>query len=80
MIIIKVELHSAITGKTTEIGRMEIINDGSSDDAEVGNYNINLMRRGTTKTIQRRARVENHKRKNNSVWNLISKGLKNLGI
>jgi len=28
MIIIKVELWSAITGKTTELARMSIVNDG----------------------------------------------------
>lgn len=44
MIVVKVELHSAITGKVSEIGRMEICNTGEGT-SEVGEYSVCLMRR-----------------------------------
>lgn len=75
MIVVKVELHSAITGEVTEIGRMNIINDGTGD-ADVGNYNVLLMRRGTTRRVQRGGRVEGHSRKSLPIWALVSKALK----
>ena len=30
MLVVRIELHSAVTGKVTEIGRMTITNDGYS--------------------------------------------------
>lgn len=38
MIIVRVELHSAITGRVTELARMGIINDGTSEINAKGNY------------------------------------------
>lgn len=80
MIVVKVELHSAITGQISEIGRMHITNDGSSDNVRRGNYNVSLMRRGTTDQVQRRSRVEKFPRLALSVWVLVARALKNLGI
>lgn len=75
MIVVKVELHSAITGQVTELGRMHVSNDGTSRDPSYGNYDVKLFRKGT-KTIQREGRVEKHARKSLSIWSLLSKALK----
>lgn len=74
MIVVKVELHSAITGKVTEIGRMKITNDGTGD-INKGNYDVKIMRKGSVNTVQKTARVENHSRLNESVWKLVKKAL-----
>jgi hypothetical protein len=31
MLVVRVELHSAVTGKVTELGRMIVANDGTGD-------------------------------------------------
>lgn len=74
MIIVKIELHSAITGRVTEIGRMRLCNDGTSDNATRGAYNVEVMRRGTDK-VQKRGRVENYPRLAYSVWELVRRAL-----
>jgi hypothetical protein len=79
MLVVKIELHSAITGKVTEIGRMHIVNDGTGD-VERGNYNVELMRRGTERKVQRFGRVTNHARLSYSVWRLVSKALAAVGF
>lgn len=80
MIVIKVELHSARTGKISEIGRMTISNDGTGKHPQSGNYNIRLMRRSTTSTIQKECRVEGYSRLSSPIWSLVYKALANLGF
>lgn len=80
MIVVKIELHSAVTGKTSELGRMVICNDGTAVNPKRGNYTVDLMRRGTTDKVQRRSRVEKYPRLAFSVWVLVARALKNLGI
>lgn len=77
MIVVKVELHSAITGQTTELGRMTIINDGTGSN-EIGHYDVRTMRKGTKNVPNRIGRVEDHKRLTYSIWTLIAKGLRSL--
>jgi hypothetical protein len=79
VIVVKVELHSAITGEITEIGRTIIYNDGSGD-ALTGNYGVRVMRKGTTETIQREARVEKHARQSLPIWVLIRRALEAAGF
>ncbi len=79
MIVVKIELHSAITGEVSEIGRMHIVNDASGDSTR-GNYATALMRRGTTATVQRRGVVKGHARLAYSVWVLVAKALAGLGF
>lgn len=79
MILIKVELHSAITGKVTEIGRMTIANIGLSPDKTEGDYDVRLMRRGTTNIVNRTGKVFKHKRLSQSIWKLVSKALNSCG-
>lgn len=79
MIVVKVELHSAITGKVSEIGRMHIVNNGTGDH-RVGNYIVRLMRRGTTHRVQKTGSVENHARLSRPVWDLVVKALTSVGF
>lgn len=79
MLVVKVELHSAITGEVSEIGRMRIINDGTAPDRR-GNYNIELMRRGANHRVQRSGRVFDHPRLTQSVWQLVAKALESVKV
>lgn len=80
MIVVKIELHSAITGNVTEIGRMHIANDGTGDSRR-GNYNVELFRRGSgTERVLHEARVENYPRLSLSVWHLVFRALKGIGL
>lgn len=76
MIIVRVELLSATTGKLEEIGRMTISNRGDAASGDLGNYDVDLMRRGTEDKVLRRGVVMDHKRLTYSVWTLVSKALK----
>lgn len=79
MIVIKVELHSAITGKVTELGKMHIVNDGSSRDPNIGHYLGGVFRKGSDNQITRRSSVQSHRRNDKPIWNLIAKMLINMG-
>lgn len=70
MIVVKVEPHSAATGKVTEIGRMVIANDGTGSH-DRGNYIARLMRRGTIDVVQKTAEVRDYARLSCPVWNLV---------
>ncbi len=74
MIVVKVELHSANTGKVTEIGRMNISNDGTGSRTR-GHYDVVMMRRKTTNTVQRRGRVQDYPRLSYTVWELVKRAL-----
>jgi len=74
MIVVRVELHSAVTGSVTEIGRMTLSNDGTGGE-RFGSYDVELMRRGTIDKVHNKARVERHARKSLSVWILVRKAL-----
>lgn len=78
MIVVRVELHSAVTGQVTEIARMDICNEGGT--SELCDYGAYVMRgrdRDTLakRTVQRRARVLRHPRLREHVWNLVTKAL-----
>lgn len=79
MILIKVELHSAITGKVTEIGRMQIYNDGTGT-SKSRNYGVRLMRRGTKDVVQRTGEVKGHASLSLSIWKLVAKALLAVGF
>lgn len=83
MIVVRVELHSAVTGKVTELGRMHIANDGTGT-ASKGHYDGYTIRGRSREALdvgvpQRRARVENYSRESQHVWNLVSLMLKAMG-
>jgi len=86
MLVVRIELHSAITGKVTEIGRMIVSNDGKTLDPKVGNYDVRLARRGVEDNArilakpQRHGRVEGHARLSLPVWSLVAKALSAIGF
>lgn len=82
MLIVKVELHSAITGKKTEIARMMIDNIGG--DETRGDYRCRIYRgrdkRALTSAMLRNStvregRVLGHRRLALHVWHLVAKAL-----
>lgn len=83
MLVVKVELHSAITREITEIARMTIVNDGTGT-GRWGNY-VGTVFRGRSKsqfdkqTIMRTKNLNNWPRLDFHVWNLVSKMLKEMG-
>lgn len=81
MIIVKIELMSAVTGAISEIGRMYITNDatGTSDR---GDYDVGVYRRGTVAipvqnggeaTSTRAGKVTDYPRQAYNVWRLITR-------
>jgi hypothetical protein len=82
MIIVKVELWSAITGKHTELARMQIDNIGGTQTR--GDYHVATMRGRDeaalhlsmlNKTYTHEAEVFNHPRLSQHVWKLVTKAL-----
>lgn len=83
MIVVRVELHSAITGKVTELARMAICNDGSGS-ARVGNYTgESFVGRDKDaldrRTVSKRGSVRNWRRLDFHVWNLVRRMLEDMG-
>ena len=74
MLIITVELHSAVTGAVSTIGRMRITNDGSGD-ASVGNYDVEIIPADHPLRPAQHARVEGYPRLQYSVWELVRRAL-----
>lgn len=70
MLLVKVELHSALTGEVKTLAEMRIANDGTSDNPRRGNYNV--------RNSSRRGRVENFPRKSYVVWRLVLRALRSL--
>ena len=85
MIVVKVELHSAVTGKITEIARMWIANDGSNLSNNRGNYWAKTLRgRGFSALSKHKLNnyranrtgfVNNYPRSRMHVWTLVSRCL-----
>jgi hypothetical protein len=77
MIMVRVTLHSARTGKVTELGRMTLSNDGitTAQDNSVGSYIVEVLRKGDWKRVTRRGRVERFPRKAYNIWRLITRAL-----
>lgn len=87
MLVVKVELHSAITQKITEIGRMVIWNDGTAESAKRGNYDARVLRKPrqdspyerlpmTRAPYTREGRVEDYPRLPYPIWRLVSRALR----
>lgn len=83
MIVVRVELWSAVTGRKTELARMEICNDGTSAGAR-RNYNARTLRGRSTEALNRR-----HTQRSTTmtdwpseavhVWNMVSALLTKMG-
>ncbi len=82
MIVVRVELHSAITGAVSELGRVLIDNQGGTQQR--GNYRVRSLRGRSSEqldrgTVQKEGAVMNHPRLAEHVWNLVAKALKAVG-
>ena len=82
MIVVRVELHSAITGRVTELARAHIANAGGTDT--LGDYDITILHGRSTAaldrgTVQRRGKVVGHARQALHVWHLVAKALTGMG-
>ncbi|RUQ90279.1 hypothetical protein ELZ20_15410 [Brucella abortus] len=84
MLTVKVELNSAITRKTTELGRLHIANVGGTRTR--GDYAGLAHRKGAEPqfwedgpTVIRRGRVEGYGRLAEPVWELVSSMLQDMG-
>jgi hypothetical protein len=76
MIIVKIELHSANTGKITPLGEMRISNTGDSSITDsLHSYDVEIMRKGSPTKVQRRGLVQNYPRNNYTVWELVKRAL-----
>lgn len=86
MIIVRVELHSAISGEQTELARMMIDNVGGT--VKRGDYRCRTFRGRSREdldrsmremTVTREGRVEGHQRLALHVWHLVGKALLSMG-
>lgn len=73
MIVVKVELHSTITGRVTPLAAMIIANDGTGSKT-LGNYIASRLRKGTV-TPATKGQVKGHPRLAQSVWVLVAKAI-----
>lgn len=83
MIVVKVELWSAITGVKSELARMHIVNDGTGTGTS-GNYDITTLRGRSREDLDknvpnRTAKVIKHPRLAKHVWELVGKALVAVG-
>jgi hypothetical protein len=81
MIVVRVELHSAVNSQITELARMQICNDGTHPNPRNGNYFCRTLR-GRSKAqfdnspaVTRSGGVHDHPRLSEHVWNLVAKCL-----
>lgn len=83
MLVIRVELHSAVTGQVSEIARMRIYNDGMGTRNR-GNY-VGEVFRGRSfealdlNTVHKRGEIKNWPRLSRHVWSLVAAMLSGMG-
>lgn len=83
MLVVRVELHHAMTREISEIARMHICNDATGTHL-VGNYEGRTLR-GATKEeldrhkVQRRGIVLGYPRRDRHVFNLVTRMLVAMG-
>lgn len=83
MLVIRVELHSAITHEITEIARMQLYNDGEGTRTR-GDYVGEVFRGRNFEaldlgTVHKRGAVKNWPRLQKHVWRLVTAMLLNMG-
>jgi hypothetical protein len=83
MIIVRVELHSAITGKIIELARIKIWNDVSGTNTRRNYQAISFRGRSTKQlnkeTVIKHTELKEWPSKQLHVWNLVRAVLTNLG-
>jgi hypothetical protein len=81
VILVRIELHSARTGRVEEIGRMIIANisgKGVGRFHKRADYKVMLLRRGLVDKVQREGVVRDYPRLSYSVWRLVFRALKSV--
>ena len=83
MIVVKVELHSAITREVSLLGQAVIANVGNSPDGKRRNYDVMVGRKGKcslpTDVIAnplRKGLIRNFPSESYNVWRLVIRALK----
>lgn len=86
MIVVRVELWSAVDGSKTELARMHIANDGQAtvENWRRGTYDGESFKGRNSaaldkRTVSKRGRVENWPRLDLHVWNLVAAMLHTMG-
>jgi hypothetical protein len=82
MIIVRVELHSAVTRNVTEIARMRICNIGGT--RERGDYRAETFRGRSAQQLarlirQRATTISDYQRLSIQVWHLVARALVGMG-
>jgi hypothetical protein len=75
MLIVKIELHSAVTGRITTIATGKIVNTGTGSPAQ-GNYRIEL--RDAAGRRWKTGHIEGFPRKRLLAWDLLYRALEKL--
>lgn len=87
MIIVKVELHSARTGKVKMLAKMHMSNTGNvyanrsrqGDNSNMADYDGAVLRAPKFERPTREAHVYGHRKQTEPVWTLIAHMLMNMG-
>lgn len=77
MIVVRVELWSARTGKISQLGLMKIGN--VADRGAKADYHGEILRKPSFNQIAREGEVKNHRKHDEVVWCLIGKMLTAMG-
>jgi hypothetical protein len=75
MLVIRIELHSAVTGRITTIATGKIVNTGTGSSTQ-GNYRIEL--RDAAGRVWKRGHIEGFPRKRLLAWDLFYRALEKL--
>jgi len=83
MIIVRFELHSAVTRQVTELARMEIVNDGTGSTS-LRHYDVRTLKGRSTQALnrgvtQRECKIRDWPSERLHVWNLVTEALTRMG-
>jgi hypothetical protein len=78
MILVTIDLISAISGQRSTLGKVRISNDGTGP-REIGNYDVQLLRKGSDRPW-RTGRVTGFRRLSRGPYDLLHLGLVACGI
>ena len=83
MIVVRVELHSAVTGQVQELARAIIGNDGTGTQ-EIGHYVATTLRGRSREQLdqhkpQRSTQIRDWPKQRLHVWNLVAEALTRMG-
>ena len=79
MIVVRVELWSARTGKVSTLGVMKIANDGTEGNGDHGCYDGKVMRKPEFTDATRRGRLVHWPRRSKTIWHMVAAMLESMG-